>query len=58
MWRFAIMFQIGMVAIGVVLIVIGANAGVVAPVLLGVLFIVIAIAGIIFSRRSLRELRK
>jgi hypothetical protein len=57
MWKFAIMFQIGMIIIGVVLIVIGISASAVAPIALGAVFIAIAGLGIRYSRRALAALR-
>lgn len=58
-WKFAIMFQIGMIAIGLVLIAISAVTGrSVISAVLGVAFIALAATGIWYSRRQLRELRK
>ena len=58
-WKFAIMFQIGMIAIGAFLILIGFFLGrSPVSVAFGLLLIVLAIAGILYSRKNLRELRK
>jgi len=57
-WKFAIMFQIGMILVGVVLVVIGITSSAVIPIGLGVVFLGLAVAGIYYARRTLRELRK
>ena len=58
-WKFAIMFQIGMIAIGLFLIGISVFTGR-SPIsaVFGAFLIALAIAGIVYSRRSLRDLRK
>ena len=57
-WKFAIMFQIGMIVMGAFLVVLFAIGGPVGTGIFGVVLIGLAIAGIVFSRRSLREQRK
>ena len=57
-WKFAIMFQIGMILVGVVLIGIGISSSAVIPIGLGVVFLALAVGGIYYARRTLRDLRK
>jgi len=57
-WKFAIMFQIGMILVGVVLIVIGITSSAAIPIGLGVVFLALAAGGIYYARRTLRDLRK
>lgn len=58
-WKYAIMFQIGMIAIGAILIVIALVGGrSLIPVVFGVLLVGLGIAGILYARKNLQALRK
>ena len=58
-WKFAIMFQTGMIVVGVVLAVIAFVGGrSIIPGIFGLVLIGLGIAGIIYARKNLRELRQ
>ena len=58
-WKFAIMFQTGMIVVGLFLVAISLVLGrSLISGLFGAVLIAMAIAGIVYSRRNLRELRK
>lgn len=58
-WKFAIMFQIGMLVIGLFLVVVTVVFGrVLIAGAFGALLIVLAIAGIWYSRKNLRGIRR
>jgi len=59
MWKFAIMFQGGMIVVGLFLVAITVVTGrSLISAAFGGLLIVLAIAGILYSRKNLRELRR